>query len=118
MSHGTQGIIGAGARSRYKLLQNCQESRIESKNRDKLITPTVRVIVSKVKRTGSVMVNKLRFAKRWQKLADGAHRPVLQISRMQNRELPYASAWLEQTGLGGTNFQFGKRTTDHLYTEF
>jgi hypothetical protein len=58
-------------RSRYrvKLLLNVIASRNEfCKNRDKLITPTVRVIVSKVKRTRSVMVYKTRFAKRWASL--------------------------------------------------
>jgi len=53
-------------RSRYPVmvLLNFIASRSEScKNRDKLITPTVRVIVSKVKRTRSVMVYKTRFAK-------------------------------------------------------
>jgi hypothetical protein len=38
------------------------------------------------------------------KLADGAHRPVLQIFKKQNRELPYASAGLGQTGSGAQSF--------------
>ena len=37
------------------------------------------------------MVYRRRFAKRLIKLADGAHGPVLQLFKKQNRELPYAS---------------------------
>ena len=32
-----------------------------------------------------------RFARGWESLADGAHGPVLQLFKKQNRELPYAS---------------------------
>jgi hypothetical protein len=48
MSHGTVIFLTALERSRYNLLQICHDCRFYSKNRDKLITPTVRVSKSAV----------------------------------------------------------------------
>ena len=39
-----KGLLRALARSRYKLLQICHESRSKSKNRDELMNYTVRVM--------------------------------------------------------------------------
>jgi hypothetical protein len=48
VSHGIDIFLTALERSRYKLLQICQGCRVYRKNRDKLITPTVRVSKSAV----------------------------------------------------------------------
>jgi len=65
----------------------------QSKKHDKLFNFIVRVRCSKLGDTVIVMSAGIRLADAQAKLADCAHGPVLYLSKKQNRELQYASAF-------------------------
>ena len=56
----------------------------------------------------TVMVYENRFAEASEKLADGAHQPVLYLLPKQNRELPYASVFRGKPAKGSTSFGPGR----------